>query len=277
MHSQRRLHAPQRRASLRVRTVFLTLALATSCTGSEQIADTPGIPSDVFTLLKVAFSPMYSAYDGVHDYKLPASLKSSTFDPKSADPVIAESVKWHADEKFVTMEEYDQLAGGVMLTTKAPGTTLITATAKTRSGSLLKGRAMLMITDADPAQWDLGESRYNDDMPTGGTIGSSVLIPTDSSCATCHSSNGLAAEYTPQQTAGYSDEDLISIFSQGAMLMGSTFHSPVLKMLPMQQAVQVYTQLHTWDIAPEVASGIVYKLRSLPPAPQAEIDAVRLR
>jgi hypothetical protein len=134
--------------------------------------------------------------------------------------------------------------------------------------------------------------RYNNNVPInfgmfgmgGGMMGGgppdiSTLIPRDASCANCHNNmaGSITVEHTPQQTAGYSDQDLIQIFTMGMKPMGGTFHSPFLKNLPAQFATQIYVQLHTWMIAPEVQQGIVYKLRSITPAPQPDIDLTRLR
>jgi len=124
--------------------------------------------------------------------------------------------------------------------------------------------------------------------PAGGGMGGfpmidlRSIIPANTSCAMCHNNMGgsalaLTVEHTPLQTGGYSDEDLIQIFTQGQKPMGAKFNSPILNMFPEQFATMIYTTLHTWEIPPEVERGIVYKLRSITPKKQEEIDINRLR
>jgi hypothetical protein len=272
---------------------FAVLCAAIVGCGSSNSGDDSTDMTKWPNVLKVVFSPMYSAYDGTHDYKIPATIDSAALDPNGTDPVMMDTMKWIVDSKFVASEKYDALPGGVMLTMKKAGTTTVTVTGKTKLGTMVKGTAMLNISAANPGDWDLGEMRYNNNvmidftklapmggMMMGGVPDISTLIPRDSSCANCHNNNStmaLTVEHTPQQTGGYSDEDLINIFTKGMKPEGTGFHSPILKMIPMQFAMQIYVQLHTWDIAPEVAQGVVLKLRSIPPAPQPDIDFTRLR
>jgi hypothetical protein len=201
----------------------------------------------------ILFSPMYSAFDGVHEFRLPAIVNGYT------------GVTWEIED--------DSLAdlapngdNGVMITTKAAGTTRIIA----RSGPL-SGSAMLTITEATPADWELGEQRYNNGVPLP-TIDPSMVtaagftIPDDLSCRNCHGggAEALSVEHTPQQTAGYSDQDLVNIFTMGQKPPTANWRSGI----PMF----FYTMLHTWAATPEEQRGIVTYLRSLEPKAQGEID-----
>jgi hypothetical protein len=202
---------------------------------------------------------------------------------------LVDTIKWKVDAAFASQEKYAALPGGVLLTTKKAGTTTVTVEAKTKGGLAVQGTAQLNITKADAADYEAGEARYNNNVAIdfgsfGGMMGmggaASILsqIPKDASCANCHNNdNGLTVEHTPQQTAGYSDEELIQIFTMGAKPMGATFNSPFLKMIPAQYVTMIYTALHTWQIDPEVAKGVVFKLRSIAPATQEEVDFGRLR
>jgi hypothetical protein len=107
--------------------------------------------------------------------------------------------------------------------------------------------------------------------------------PSDASCANCHNGTNemqlgvdVVIEHTPQQTAGYSDEELIQIFTMGAKPAGGKFHSPLFEGQPQAYAEYSYKQMHTWEIAPEVERGIVYKLRSITPETQEQIDYDRI-
>jgi hypothetical protein len=106
----------------------------------------------------------------------------------------------------------------------------------------------------------------------------SFAIPTDSSCANCHNNMSMiTVEHTPQQTAGYSDDDLIQIFTMGVKPMGGTFNSPFLKNIPDPNLQAcIYQSFHTWNIADDIKQGVVLKLRSIEPAPQESVDITRL-
>jgi len=230
--------------------------------------------------LKLFFNPMYSAYDGVHDFKLPAIVQG------------VQDVEWSARPADAVFLEKDTSTGGVLITTAKPGKVQIIA----RAG-VLSGSAMLYITDASPEDWELGEERYNNEIPftvegipdggfafdggfpdggfpdggfrgfDGGPPGGGrIMIPDDLSCRNCHGSGAMAldVEHTPQQTGGYSDEDLISIFTMGIKPPGATFHTPFPEF--------IYTRFHTWEATPEEQKGIVVYLRSLQPKTQGPLD-----
>lgn len=273
---------------LRHVTVALICAALAGCSSDDGGDDGPTAkPNSV----KIIFSPMYSAFDGVQTYQVPATIDQAALDASAVDQVLVDSIKWKVDSAFASQEKYAALPGGVLFTTKKAGTTTVTVDAKTKGGLAVQGTAQLNITKAEPAEFEAGEARYNNNVAIdfgmlgmGGMPGmggaASILsrIPKDASCANCHNNDmGLTVEHTPQQTAGYSDEELIQIFTMGAKPMGATFNSPFLKMIPAQYVTMIYTALHTWQIDPEVAKGVVLKLRSIPPATQEEVDFNRLR
>ena len=241
--------------------------------------------------LKLSFDPMYSAYDGVREYQLPVTLQPAAYDPNSTDPVDLSSVRWKVDAKYASQQIYPELPGGVLLTTKSAGTTVVTAEATSKSGRKLQGTAVLNITKADPAEWELGEARYNNNVPLMfATIEEEQEAlsqngypwPKDASCANCHNGASpmlgadVTIEHTPQQTAGYSDDELIQIFTMGAKPAGGKFHSPIFEGQPLVFVERSYKQMHTWEIAPEVERGIVYKLRSITPKTQKQVDYDRI-
>ena len=95
-------------------------------------------------------------------------------------------------------------------------------------------------------------------------------LPRTSACGNCHNPRSmLTVEHTPTQTAGYSDEQLIEIFSEGKKPAGGTFNSPFLRAAPMPDCI--FEEFHTWEMTDEEKIGIVWKLRSLPPKVQEEI------
>jgi hypothetical protein len=277
------------RVAKSVRCVVASASSLMLACGSAQGTEEP--PPEPNTL-KLSFSPMYSAYDGVRVYQLPVTLEPAAYDPNSTDPVELSSVRWKVDAKYASQQEYPDLPGGVLLTTKASGKTIVTAEARSKSGRRLQGTAVLNITKAEAAEWDLGEARYNNNVPieiadpdeanrianmTGG-----YPFDPNASCANCHNNSseflgaGVTIEHTPQQTAGYSDEELISIFTMGSKPAGGKFHSPIFEGQPAVFVERAYKQMHTWQIAPEVERGIVYKLRSITPKTQEQIDYDRI-
>jgi hypothetical protein len=229
--------------------------------------------SDDLTLL---FNPMYSAYDGVHTFKLPAIVQGG-FD-----------VRWSARPADSVDLEPDSATGGVMITTRAAGDVLIIART-----SVLSGSAMLHITDATPDEWEIGSDRYNNeipfpmfDIPDGGFMYPdggfgdggipdggfmSFELPNDLSCRNCHgaTAQALDVEHTPQQTGGYSDDDLIKIFTMGMKPEGAKFHTPF--------PPTIYERYHTWEATDEEKKGLVVYLRSLEPKTQGMLDFQGLR
>ena len=96
--------------------------------------------------------------------------------------------------------------------------------------------------------------------------GMMLMIPDDLSCKNCHGSGAMAlsVEHTPQQTGGYSDDDLVQIFTMGMKPPTAGWKSGI----PMQ----LYTLLHTWSATEEEKRGLVAYIRSLTPATQGQID-----
>lgn len=277
---------------------MMSIVVLLGC-GSSSDGGTGDEPVEAERAALIRYSPMYSAFDGVRDYKLPVFLDQTVY--AGTDPVVESSITWTVDSKYAAKEAFPEVKGAAMLTTKNAGQTTVTVNVTTESGRKLEDTATLQIADADDATWAAGESRYNNnvtinlgmfggtgmggmggsppaDPTTGGPPDISMLIPRDASCANCHNnSSGITVEHTPLQTAGYSDDDLVNIFTQGAKPMDAVFNSPFLKNLPAQYQEMIYKQLHTWDIAAEVEKGIVFKLRSITPKVQEEVDLIRLR
>ena len=226
-------------------------------------ADDTAPVGDDLTLL---FSPMYSAYDGgKHKFTLPAIVQGDL-----------SGLKWSARPADAVYFEPDSDSGGVTITTRMAGDILIIA----RAGKL-SGSSMLHVTDTTPELWDLGENRYNNDIPfpdppdagpDAGPINPMGLnIPDNLSCHNCHSATATAldVEHTPQQTGGYSDDDLISIFTMGLKPAGAKFHTPFPETL--------YMRFHTWDATDDEKLGLITYLRSLTPKSQGPLDFQGLR
>lgn len=210
--------------------------------------------------LTIAFSPMYSAYDGTHPFKIPAIVKQNV-----------QGVQWSVEPPTAADLTRDATTGSVMIQTRMAGDFKIVATA-----GKLKGSADLHVTAATPEQWALGEARYQNDvkimlpmpgqgMPMMGPP--SLNFPDNAACNNCHGAGAqsLHIEHTPQQIGGYSDQELVTIFTTGTKPMGSSFKSIIPPFF--------YKMFHTWGTAsPEETQALVVYLRSLEPRSQPEID-----
>src|SRR5438270_1385482 len=94
--------------------------------------------------LNIAFSPMYSGYDGVHTYQVPATINNT------AGPVT-----WSASDKSMVDLVPDPNGIDVMITTKKVGKVTIQAVI----GDAI-GKSTLTIESFTPAQWAAGMTRY---------------------------------------------------------------------------------------------------------------------
>jgi hypothetical protein len=203
--------------------------------------------------LIIPFSPMYSAYDGVHVFEVPAVVNG----------ILPSAVSWTAsDSTMVDLDPFVDRSGaaGVMVTARQPGTVEIVAGA----GGLC-GRTTLNITAASPDDWAAGNARYNDGVvlrPGPGALAGTK----DAACTNCHgdtATNGpfRTVAHTPEQTGGFSDSDLIQIFRNGMIPPGGYFDPSIV---PLAQ----WQTFHRWQMTDQEAKGLVVYLRSLTPAPQ---------
>jgi len=218
---------------------------------------------------------MYSAYDGVHTFQVPAVVNG--LDPKQID------ITWSAsDPSFVKLEP-DPTTGGVMITTRKAGDVSIIASA----GNLC-GASLLSISSATPQDWMDGSARYNDGVVInrlprpprgaggggagGGGAGGNrgvggaggATSSAEAACTNCHgdTASGLfkTVQHTPEQTGGFSDADLIKIFQAGVVPDGGYFDATIV---PYAQ----WQTFHKWDVGDTPQSIVIY-LRSLTPAAQ---------
>jgi len=168
-----------------------------------------------------------------------------------------------------------------MMTVKS-ATPTVTITAQV--GSLCTSTT-LNITSAVEADWQAGNARYNNGVPViAGCIDAKIAPvladsgiklppPPDSgcpdagpACTGCHGANSTAGFFTglqhsPQQTAGFTDQQLIDIFVNGVVDDGGPYDQNYVP-------YDYWHLFHTWsDIAtPEAQKGMVVYLRSLAPA-----------
>jgi hydroxypyruvate isomerase len=246
--------------------------------------------------VNIRFNPMYSGYDGVHTYQVPAVVMG-------VDP---STVTWGASDP--TMVSFSPYVRGIMITTKKAGTVTITATV-TSGGTTTCGSAPLTITAYTTAEWQLGHDRYNNgqgltvfsllqqldaSIPDGGLDGSfdgsfdagdsgncpnlpaNFTNPFDnppSACTNCHGdvNNGQLfgitlfsdVSHTPEQTGGYSESQLTDLFMHGLVPDGGYFDESIICYKDWHLAHQ-WTDINT----SEGQKGMNAYLRSLTPAQQ---------
>jgi len=242
--------------------VLLTAGAAfMACGGEEKSDPTPGKGTGTDNAtgsagsLKLLFAPMYSAFEPSHTYQLPVivdGLTGATF--SASDP---------------SKVDVANTPTGALLTMKAPGKVTITA----KLGAEV-GTSELTISETTAADWERGNARYNtmvDALPTpdGGTVTIANFFTTrdaKGACTTCHSETAklLKIQHTPQQTGGYSDEQLITIFTMGNKPDGSRQRTNLPEFF--------WGMGHRWEIDEADKKGIVTYLRALPPKTQGEFD-----
>lgn len=199
--------------------------------------------------LEVHFPVAYSAYDGKHTFKLPATVTG------------VKGVKWSASDPSMVDLEPNSNGTDVMITMKKAGAVDIIA----QSGNL-SGSARLTITQFPPEMWDDGSDRYNNGIvwqrgPDGKRGGQNKQL----ACTNCHGKTDSSGdiEHTPTQTGGYSDTDLITIFTQGKKPAGVP-----QRIMPIER----WSKLHQWQMTDNERNGLVVYLRSLTPKEQGAVD-----
>lgn len=204
--------------------------------------------------LDIFFNPMYSGYDGVHTYQVPATIDNGN------NAMSVTGVTWSASDSSLVDLTPAPNGTDVMITTKGAGDVVITATTDNAIG-----KAPLHITSFTPDQWAAGQTRYTSGDST--TLGMQLHGSTDKyvQCTSCHGTMA-AIEHTPEQTGGFSDEEMKGIILHGTL-------PPQDLMVDIHGGAAQFKAFHQWMVASDdEANGLVAYLRSLPPKAQGMID-----
>jgi hypothetical protein len=216
---------------------------------------------------------MYSAFitdNATHAFEVPAIVTGGTG-----------SATWSASDPTITFAA-DPASGGTVMTL---GSATATVTVTARVGSLCT-TAQLNITSALEADWDTGNARYNNGVQVySGCIDtkvepllmdaginlkqtfpdSGVCPDAGPACTACHGSAPTGGfftgvQHTPEQTAGFSDDQLVNIFVNGTVDDGGAFNPSIVP-------YEYWHLFHTWsDIStPAEQKGMIVYLRSLTP------------
>jgi hypothetical protein len=263
-------HASRSASYLVVALAVATAACSKSDSGGSQPTGgsggtgTPGTVGGATSCAKnqieILFSPMYSAFDGVHRFQVPATV----------DGIDPAAITWSLSDP--SLGNLQTNADGVMITVQKAGTANVIATA----GSLC-GSASLTVTSATPDHWTVGSTRYTTGQvltvgggglrPPGGGDGGAGAMPTrDVACTSCHGDTATAGPFktvshTPMQTAGFSDAQLIKIFTAGELPADAYFDDMIVSR-------DQWSRFHRWTMTEEQATAMVVYLRSLTPESQ---------
>ncbi len=228
----------------------LSLVVASTCATISVGGCSSPAPSNTLSsgetsaALQIYFPSGYSAFDGKHDFKLPAMVTGVS------------GIKWSVSDPSLVDLEPSADGSQVMMTTKGVGVVTLTA----KAGSL-KGTAQINVRKADAAEYDNGKARYTN----GVTILPGGFHHPDPSlqCTNCHAAGGMDVEHTPMQTGGYSDDDIVNIMTTGTKPAGVP-----QRIMPFAR----WHQLHKWSMTEDEKHGLVTYLRSLEPQSQGPID-----
>ena len=252
--------------------------------------------------LTLEFASLFSAYNGVQNFRVPVRVAGEHGE-----------VTWSASDP--EMVDIELTADGAMITTRAAGTVTIIAEADG-----LRGSALLEITEVTEEDWELGKERYNNgvaagfpnfedgppDFGDGGIPNGPPDFDSESACTNCHGegSSFVDVEHTPQQTGGYSDEELIAIFTLGKKPEGAAFHvipqiqagmeqfrmeledtlaalginlsdlfgEGIREERDVEDFEQGWTEFHQWSMTEEEKRGILVYLRAIEPKSQGALD-----
>jgi hypothetical protein len=233
----------------------------------------PGPACTASASLQILFGPMYSAYltdSTKHAFQIPA-IANVNGSPATAT--------WTASDPTAVSFVPDPQTGGTLITVKSAASA-VTITAQV--GAQCTATTQLHVTAATEADWQAGNARYNNGVPVyPGCVGAKLAPqlaeagidlppPPDAgcpeagpACTGCHGSMPTAGffqgvEHTPEQTGGFTDQELVDIFVNGVDHTYDTTYVPY----------EYWHVFHTWtDIdTPAAQKAMVVYLRSLKPA-----------
>jgi hypothetical protein len=244
--------------------------------------------------LIVKFNPVYSAYEASHTYAVPIAVNAMNATLTASDPT-AVGIQQNADLSMngltgwtltmlkaptspVTLEvQVQDVADTGADTTIADGGSDVEETGADATvdaadaGGAVGNRCtatQLFVTSVTSNDWQIGYQRYNTgaSLHLKGDPDGSILETADGgpACTSCHGITATSgflndATHTPEQTGGYSDDDLIGIIVHGVVPDGGYFDPNILSMMS-------FHAIHQWtDIMPDQYKGMVAYLRSLTP------------
>jgi hypothetical protein len=227
-----------------------TTSDASAATATPDVDTSSAIPFTLPGGSSAVVNALYSGFDGVHDYQLPLTS-------------LVPNVKFSIEDESIA--ELRKTEAGVMIKTKKAGTTSVVG----KAGNIV-GKISLKITAFTPDDWIAGNKRYNNMTSAIQTIypceptGVETGLNPNASCSECHRKSTLSAviQHSPTQTAGYSDEEITTIFTMAMKPKGWKQHFPDLG--------PFWKMFHKWTMPPDQARGLISYLRALEPTDMGE-------
>jgi len=238
----------------------------------------PPVPEELdksvdWTALRLIYPNAFTAYDGVHTFKVPFYVDGTT----------VELAGWSAIPSSAVTIDADPDLGGVVVTV-VQDVPEITIAARSDT---IGGVALLKVTKATPEQWTTGEARYNNgvefDIPMPDPAMFAMLLldpnwmppepPRNLACNNCHSLGAkyFEVQHTPTQAARFSDDELKTIMTKGMKPAGVGFRVLPDMIFGGMSAADFYAMIHTWESTDEEITGLIVYLRSLTPQGQGDI------
>jgi hypothetical protein len=230
----------------------------TGKTGGE--AMTPGgstgeTPGPIGTL-SFSNSQYYSGFVEGKESVVPVQLKDAK--------LRANATTWTSDKPDIATVM--GTADGAVVTVKKEGEVRITAKQGDDSGAV-----KVTITKYSDADWTAGSARFSKDVlainaPAGQELNPIQLASpmgrnADGACNTCHTAQAklFKIENGPLQTGGYSEEEVITIFTKGMKPEGAATRTMIPSFL--------WGMFHAWNVTDAEKKGLVAFLRTQQPRP----------
>lgn len=253
--------------------------------------------------LGVTFSPMYSAYVEGHTFRVPVTVleapgkinfraldESMVTIERTGDSSAMLTMK-KAGQTTIIAETEDGSSWGKSELYITEGTEAELELGRERYENGVEafptpeGGFTGLFDGGFPALGDGGFGSLFADggfrIPDGGfaMLDGGLSANPESACTYCHKPAGqtmmglgggllnIDVEHTPQQIGGYSDDELITIFTKGMKPEGVP-----MRLATSERLAQTWSTTHQWQMEEAAKKGIVLHIRSLPPEAQGEVD-----
>lgn len=247
--------------------------------------------------LKLHYPIVYSAFDGVHKFQVPLQVEQATVELSGWSAIPSDAVQFDSDPDNK----------GVMVTV-LKYVPEVTIAARTNGSTPLGGTAILHITQATPADWNLGEQRYTtgadfqlikeESLPPElkgmdvtkltveklleilGPVKFAALVaelpariqnaePPPSNLK-CTNCHSLGAKYFEVQ---HTPTQLAQVSDEALVKIFTEGMKPPglpYRVLPADLQ-SIYPEMHRWMATPEETKGLIVYLRALTPKGQGDI------
>jgi hypothetical protein len=242
---------------------------AVGCGGESHVVMHVPIASE----FPLVFSPVYSAYDGVHDFRVPVAPEDDTV----VDRWEVVDVDGTPRNDAVEISDDPQF-GGVIMKMRTAGDFIVLAHSGQKTGC-----SELHVTAAQADRWTIGEARYQEVYtPTKNEPAQAKgqnTPPEMFACLNCHGlgDEALAPDYTPLQSGGFSDDALADLWTSGTRpsdqpLPPFRFCKPTWQTWTDRPPRDVVAWFHATSFTAQESSALILYMRSLPLLSRGDLD-----